>query len=972
MNKLISKVVGACLGVALASGVGVAVFATSNKVSKADAADSTTTYQLVNSTDDLEVGKSYIFTSGTSGTVKSMSTASNNNNRRAVDVTVSNGKITRGSSVLSLTLGGSAGAYTFYTENYAGDAGYLASAASGNNNYCRVIATETTGTISFSGDEALVNLKPHNSRKLLSYNTSNGGLFACYSSKQNSVYLWKEAGAATTFSVTYDANGGTGTAPVDNTAYNSGATVTVLANSGLTNEGYTFTGWNTAANGTGTSYTAGDTFSISANTILYAQWEYNVHYTEDTSAQTITWDLTLPQQVSASNDEVSWDSPRFTFEVAKGTSTTNPNNYLPPAQNTSRFYTGNVGTFASKSGNAISSVTITAATNNYATAIAESTWTNANAAAADDVVTVTPTNTSSDVTVTFGATIGIKEIVVYYGAPSAVLTSIAVTGSMTKTSYEVGDAWDATGLVVTATYSDNSTPDVTTRVTWSFNPASASAASITSVTATATFVDGGVTKSASSAAQTVTVTAQSEGSTDAITVDKTDAENTSYVLTEGIAGTVAVYASQNAKAAANNGGGLQYRSNNSNSGIVSTTSGGVIKSVTVEYAEGKTGDFSVWGKNTAYTNPTDLYNNSLQGTQLGTITATNTVLTIEDDYQYVGVRSTSGSRYILSITFVWEPYNANEPSITIDQPGSEQVVGNTGTLTATTANAGTNTVAWSSSDSSVVLVNETTGAWEAKKIGAAVITATLGSTGKKATITITVTGSVNVAEARALIDQLNGSASGYKVTVSGYVTSVSGNGTKNQNNSIYIADTKGGTPTLQIFIGYNAVSNWADVAVVDAKISAKGNLTLYNGTAYEMTNPENFQLVNSDRAAVQDFVNAYMHMTDYDPNLDNSQGNNSCLGASGYYMTAKGALVALSETQISLFQNDAEFANAKARYEAWAHAYGDSTPYATTVGNARFNQVLDSNNALMIIVIVSLIGVTAVGAYFYLRKKKEQ
>ena len=37
-----------------------------------------------------------------------------------------------------------------------------------------------------------------------------------------------------------------------------GATVTVLGNTGsLVKTGYTFTGWNTAANGSGTSYTAG-------------------------------------------------------------------------------------------------------------------------------------------------------------------------------------------------------------------------------------------------------------------------------------------------------------------------------------------------------------------------------------------------------------------------------------------------------------------------------------------------------------------------------------------------------------------------------------------------------------------------------------------------------------------------------------------------------------------------------------------
>lgn len=83
-------------------------------------------------------------------------------------------------------------------------------------------------------------------------------------------------GSAVTYTVTYNGNGSTGgTAPTDsNSPYASGATVTVLGNTGnLEKTGYDFNGWNTAANGSGTPYAAGATFSISANTTLYAQWE---------------------------------------------------------------------------------------------------------------------------------------------------------------------------------------------------------------------------------------------------------------------------------------------------------------------------------------------------------------------------------------------------------------------------------------------------------------------------------------------------------------------------------------------------------------------------------------------------------------------------------------------------------------------------------------------------------------------------
>ena len=81
-----------------------------------------------------------------------------------------------------------------------------------------------------------------------------------------------------TFSVTYNGNGNTGgTAPVDGNAYTTGATVTVLGNTGpLVKTGNTFAGWNTAANGSSAGYGPGTTFAMgTANVTLYAQWTVN-------------------------------------------------------------------------------------------------------------------------------------------------------------------------------------------------------------------------------------------------------------------------------------------------------------------------------------------------------------------------------------------------------------------------------------------------------------------------------------------------------------------------------------------------------------------------------------------------------------------------------------------------------------------------------------------------------------------------
>jgi len=87
---------------------------------------------------------------------------------------------------------------------------------------------------------------------------------------------WYEIGAIETArTVTYDGNGNTGGAvPTDSTVYTDGLTVTTLGNTGsLVKTGYTFSKWNTAANGSGTDRTPAGTWAMgSADVKLYAQW----------------------------------------------------------------------------------------------------------------------------------------------------------------------------------------------------------------------------------------------------------------------------------------------------------------------------------------------------------------------------------------------------------------------------------------------------------------------------------------------------------------------------------------------------------------------------------------------------------------------------------------------------------------------------------------------------------------------------
>ena len=71
--------------------------------------------------------------------------------------------------------------------------------------------------------------------------------------------------------ITFDANDGSGTVPTAISTY-VGVANTIPPNT-LTRTGYTFNGWNTASDGSGTAYATGSTITPSGDVTLYAQWQ---------------------------------------------------------------------------------------------------------------------------------------------------------------------------------------------------------------------------------------------------------------------------------------------------------------------------------------------------------------------------------------------------------------------------------------------------------------------------------------------------------------------------------------------------------------------------------------------------------------------------------------------------------------------------------------------------------------------------
>lgn len=133
----------------------------------------------------------------------------------------------------------------------------------------------------------------------------------------------------------------------------------------------------------------------------------------------------------------------------------------------------------------------------------------------------------------------------------------------------------------------------------------------------------------------------------------------SYVsFTDKTLNSTAVYAG-NAASKSKDDPAIQLRSTN-NSGIVTTASGGTVKSIKVKWnSDTNSGRvLKVYGKNTAYASSEDLYSTSsdTKGTEIASFAMSDgeQTITISGTYEYIGIRSNSGALYIEQIDIVWE------------------------------------------------------------------------------------------------------------------------------------------------------------------------------------------------------------------------------------------------------------------------------------------------------------------------------
>lgn len=154
--------------------------------------------------------------------------------------------------------------------------------------------------------------------------------------------------------------------------------------------------------------------------------------------------------------------------------------------------------------------------------------------------------------------------------------------------------------------------------------------------------------------------------TDVITASNLKATGTTYVLFSNVKVTSeASYSGQSAQTE-NNTGIIQLnnsKKNGHNIGIVSTVSGGLIKSVSIEVDNSNANTYSVYAKKTAYSAIEDLYNDPKQGDLILESKSTGSV-DVTGEYYYIGIRSKKGVVKIKKITITYINSSVSTPTIT--------------------------------------------------------------------------------------------------------------------------------------------------------------------------------------------------------------------------------------------------------------------------------------------------------------------
>ena len=182
----------------------------------------------------------------------------------------------------------------------------------------------------------------------------------------------------------------------------------------------------------------------------------------------VTWDLTKASYASASAEKVEWISEFVNLTLERGEGNEAANAYLGGDNAHTRVYQKHIMTFDPLGKYQIESVEFNVTESGYVEKLTNSTWTNGEVSNKGTIVTVIPTDGHKNVAVTIGAATRFTGITVYYSYDEdyvlPTVKSLTVSGQTLEFVQNTEFDFDGT---VTATYTDDTTLDVTDKVTTS-------------------------------------------------------------------------------------------------------------------------------------------------------------------------------------------------------------------------------------------------------------------------------------------------------------------------------------------------------------------------------------------------------------------------------------------------------------------------------------------------------------------------
>ena len=507
------------------------------------------------------------------------------------------------------------------------------------------------------------------------------------------------------------------------------------------------------------------------------------------------------------------------------------------------------------------------------------------------------------------------------------ISSIAVKTAPTKTTYEAGQTFDPTGLVITATYSDSTTSDISyaaNPTAFTFDPTTSTALTTGNTSVTITYGGKSTSQSISVSAAKVLSSISLSGQTTSF------AEGDTF----SFGGTVTAHYTDSTTTNVTNSATFSgYNMTTVGNHTVTVSYGGKSQTYQISVSQGTLSSIAVSGQTTSY-----MKNNAFSFD--GTCTAT-----FANGYQKVVTptsvtspdMSTAGQKSI-TVSFT---YNGNTRTTSYNiTVNSNRVVIETVTTSLSS------TITWPTSATPTI-------SGDLQNVNASLSGKTVYESSSVRLGTGQGGGTISISSS-STITKLDISAKYYS---------------SNYSSAVLKVDGQSVTPLTGSYQTYTVTLSSGKTSLTVLTENSNSRINIQSITLYSVTTTETDISSSDDCVGLESFIDIYMHMN-YVENLGYCKDNEH-----HYYSTAKSAFNSLNAHQRSLFTGNAAYTSEWARLSAWAHANGETLNGSNQLGKAvQISPLVGKNNNInniAIIIVVSIVAVSAISCYIFIKKKHE-